>query len=57
VCVPLLDAPPTTVVVAWPERTTSRAVAALIRASTETAQAAGTGAPHQAGHSRQGALA
>ncbi|WP_055588865.1 LysR family transcriptional regulator, partial [Streptacidiphilus griseoplanus] len=32
VCVPLLDAPPTTVVVAWPERTTSRAVAALIRA-------------------------
>jgi DNA-binding transcriptional LysR family regulator len=57
VCVPLLDAPPTTVVVAWPERTTSRAVAALIRASTEAAQAARAGALHQAEHSRQGALA
>lgn len=40
-CVPLLDAPPTSVVVAWPERTTSRAVAALIRASAEAAGAAG----------------
>ncbi|MFG2972337.1 LysR family transcriptional regulator [Streptomyces sp. NPDC048331] len=40
VCVPLLDAPPTAVVVAWPERTTSRAVAALIRASAEAAEAA-----------------
>ncbi|MET9959579.1 LysR substrate-binding domain-containing protein [Streptomyces sp. NPDC006326] len=44
VCVPLLDAPPTTVVVAWPERTTSRAVAALIRASAEAAEVAGAGA-------------
>ncbi|MEV7562801.1 LysR substrate-binding domain-containing protein [Streptomyces sp. NPDC089795] len=43
VCVPLLDAPPTAVVVAWPERTTSRAVAALIRAGAEAAaSAAGT---------------
>jgi DNA-binding transcriptional LysR family regulator len=57
VCVPLLDAPPTTVVMAWPERTTSRAVAALIRASTEVAEAAAAGALHQAEHSRQGALA
>ncbi|WP_051781834.1 MULTISPECIES: LysR family transcriptional regulator [unclassified Streptomyces] len=45
VCVPLLDAPPTAVVVAWPERTTSRAVAALIRAGAEAAEAAGAGAP------------
>ncbi|MBO8199235.1 hypothetical protein JW613_13110 [Streptomyces smyrnaeus] len=34
-CVPLVDAPPTTVVVACPERTTSRAVAAVIGASAE----------------------
>ncbi|MFI1509602.1 LysR family transcriptional regulator [Streptomyces sp. NPDC020597] len=39
-CVPLLDAPPTAVVVAWPERTTSRAVAALIRASADAAEVA-----------------
>jgi DNA-binding transcriptional LysR family regulator len=54
-CVPLLDAPPTTVVVAWPERTTSRAVAALIRASSEVAEAVGTGAVHRGEHSRQDA--
>lgn len=38
VCVPLLDAPPTAIVVAWPERTTSRAVAALIRAGAQAAE-------------------
>ncbi len=56
VCGPLLDAPPTTVVLAWPERTTSRAVAGLIRASTEAAEAAQAGALHEAEHSRQSAL-
>jgi DNA-binding transcriptional LysR family regulator len=40
VCVPLLDAPQTSVLLAWPERTTSRAVAAFVRAGTEIAQAA-----------------
>jgi len=55
VCVPLLDAPPTAVVVAWPERTTSRAVAALIRASAEAAEAAGAGALHRDEHRRQDA--
>jgi DNA-binding transcriptional LysR family regulator len=54
VCVPMLDAPPTTVVVAWPERTTSRAVAALVRASTEAAQAAGAGASPSGPLSRRG---
>ncbi|MFJ6047912.1 LysR family transcriptional regulator [Streptomyces sp. NPDC092307] len=62
VCVPLLDAPPTAVVVAWPERTTSRAVAALIRAGAEAAEAAGAeaagaGAPHRDEHRSQDALA
>jgi DNA-binding transcriptional LysR family regulator len=56
VCVPLLDAPPTAVVVAWPERTTSRAVAALIRASAEAAEAVGAGAAHRDEHRRQEAL-
>jgi DNA-binding transcriptional LysR family regulator len=40
VCVPLLDAPQTSVLLAWPERTTSRAVAAFVRASSEVAPAA-----------------
>lgn len=40
VCVPLLDAPQTSVLLAWPERTTSRAVAAFVRAGSEVAEAA-----------------
>lgn len=40
VCVPLLDAPQTSVLLAWPERTTSRAVAAFVRASVQAVQAA-----------------
>ena len=40
VCVPLLDAPQTSVLLAWAERTTSRAVAAFVRAGSEVAQAA-----------------
>lgn len=43
-CVPLVDAPPTTVVVACPERTTSRAVAAVILADAEAAEVAAAGA-------------
>ena len=34
-CVPVLDAPRTTVLLAWPDRTRSRAVAAFVRASTD----------------------
>ena len=37
VCVPVLDAPSSSILVAWPERTRSRAVAAFVRASTEAA--------------------
>jgi DNA-binding transcriptional LysR family regulator len=37
VCVPLLDAPRSSILLAWPERTRSRAVAAFVRASTEVA--------------------
>ncbi|MFB9239779.1 LysR family transcriptional regulator [Plantactinospora siamensis] len=37
VCVPVLDAPPSTVVLAWPERSRSRAVAAFVRAATDAA--------------------
>jgi hypothetical protein len=37
VCVPVLDAPRSSVLLAWPERTRSRAVAAFVRASTEVA--------------------
>ncbi|KPI05546.1 transcriptional regulator, LysR family [Actinobacteria bacterium OK074] len=37
VCVPVLDAPSTMVLLAWPERTRSRAVAAFVRASAEVA--------------------
>ena len=39
VCVPVLDAPQTAILLAWPERTRSRAVAAFVRASTEVAAA------------------
>jgi DNA-binding transcriptional LysR family regulator len=34
VAVPVLDAAPTTVVLAWPERSRSRSVAAFVRAAT-----------------------
>jgi DNA-binding transcriptional LysR family regulator len=34
-CVPVLDAPRTGVLLAWPDRTRSRAVAAFVRASTD----------------------
>jgi DNA-binding transcriptional LysR family regulator len=37
VCVPVLDAPPTTVLIAWPERSRSRALAAFVRVATEVA--------------------
>jgi DNA-binding transcriptional LysR family regulator len=37
VCVPVLDAPKSSVLLAWPERTRSRAVAAFVRVSTEVA--------------------
>jgi DNA-binding transcriptional LysR family regulator len=39
VCVPLLDGPRSSVLLAWPERTRSRAVAAFVRAGTEIAAA------------------
>ncbi|MEV6646118.1 LysR family transcriptional regulator [Amycolatopsis sp. NPDC051371] len=38
VCVPVLDASRTSVVLAWPDRTRSRAVAAFVRASTAIAE-------------------
>jgi DNA-binding transcriptional LysR family regulator len=38
-CVPVLDAPRTGVLLAWPDRTRSRAVAAFVRASTAVAEA------------------
>jgi DNA-binding transcriptional LysR family regulator len=37
VCVPVADAAPTTVVLAWPEQSRSRALAALVRAATAVA--------------------
>ncbi|WP_345574696.1 LysR family transcriptional regulator [Nonomuraea rosea] len=37
-CVPVLDAPPTTVVLAWPERTRSRALAAFVRTAAALAE-------------------
>ncbi|MEV4754732.1 LysR family transcriptional regulator [Micromonospora sp. NPDC049559] len=37
VCVPVLDARPSTIVIGWPERSRSRAVAALVRAATAVA--------------------
>ncbi|AQZ64746.1 putative lysR-type transcriptional regulator [[Actinomadura] parvosata subsp. kistnae] len=36
-CVPVLDAPPTTVVLAWPEGTRSRALAEFVHTATEVA--------------------
>ncbi|WP_307680322.1 LysR family transcriptional regulator [Streptomyces sp. V4I2] len=39
VCVPVLDVPRSSVLLAWPERTRSRAVAAFVRAGTEVAVA------------------
>ena len=37
VCVPVVDAPATTLLLAWPEAATSLALAAFVRAATETA--------------------
>jgi len=37
VCVPVLDAPSSSILLAWPERTRSRAVAAFVRAGAEVA--------------------
>jgi DNA-binding transcriptional LysR family regulator len=37
VCVPVIDAPATTLLLAWPEAARSRALAAFVRAATETA--------------------
>jgi DNA-binding transcriptional LysR family regulator len=37
VCVPVLDAPPIALMLAWPERSRSRAVAAFVRAATAVA--------------------
>ncbi|GAA4634716.1 LysR family transcriptional regulator [Actinoallomurus vinaceus] len=36
-CVPLVDAPPATLVLAWPEGSTSRALAAFVRAAADVA--------------------
>jgi DNA-binding transcriptional LysR family regulator len=41
VCVPVVDAPPTTVMVAWPEGNRSAALAAFVRAATAVAATAG----------------
>lgn len=41
VAIPVLDAPPTTVVIAWPRHSRSRHLAALIRAATSVAAAPG----------------
>ncbi|TCO53101.1 LysR family transcriptional regulator [Actinocrispum wychmicini] len=43
VTVPVLDGPVTTTVVAWPERSRSRAVAAFVRAATRSVDLAGRG--------------
>ena len=45
VCVPVLDAPQSSILLAWPDRTRSRAVAAFVRASTEAATAQIPGGP------------
>jgi DNA-binding transcriptional LysR family regulator len=37
VCVPVLDAPPITVLIAWPQHSRSQAVAAFVRAATAVA--------------------
>ncbi|WP_214317876.1 LysR substrate-binding domain-containing protein [Nonomuraea sediminis] len=39
-CVPVLDAPPTTVVLAWPEQARSPALAAFVRAASGVSPAA-----------------
>lgn len=39
-CVPVLGAPRDSLLLAWPERTRSRAVAAFVRAGTEVAATA-----------------
>jgi DNA-binding transcriptional LysR family regulator len=44
VCVPVLDAPHTRLVVAWPERSRSRAVAAFVRVAAAAAARASTAA-------------
>jgi DNA-binding transcriptional LysR family regulator len=49
VCVPVLDATPTTVLVAWPEHSRSTALAAFVRAAT-TVAAAHRAAVHSQGH-------
>jgi DNA-binding transcriptional LysR family regulator len=40
VCVPVIDAPATTLLLAWPEAATSLALAAFVRAATQTAAGA-----------------
>jgi DNA-binding transcriptional LysR family regulator len=45
VCVPVLDAPQSSILLAWPDRTRSRAVAAFVRASTEAVSAQIPGGP------------
>ncbi|UOZ09993.1 LysR family transcriptional regulator [Amycolatopsis sp. WQ 127309] len=45
VCVPVLDAPQSSIMLAWPDRTRSRAVAAFVRASTEAVSAQIPGGP------------
>ncbi|MFD7607520.1 LysR substrate-binding domain-containing protein [Streptomyces mirabilis] len=40
--VPVEDCPPATLVIAWPERSRSRGVAALVRAAAAVAQSRGT---------------
>jgi DNA-binding transcriptional LysR family regulator len=39
VCVPVTDAPPSTILIGWPERSRSRAVAAFVRTATAVAAA------------------
>ncbi|MEU0482548.1 LysR family transcriptional regulator [Streptosporangium sp. NPDC006013] len=43
VCVPVLDAPPTTMMIAWPEQSQSLALAAFVRAATSVAAHRGKG--------------
>jgi DNA-binding transcriptional LysR family regulator len=53
VCVPVPDAPVVTVVIAWPEQTRSPAVAALVRAAADAAEAAGSSGVSCAGAARR----
>jgi hypothetical protein len=41
VCVPVLDAPTTTVLLAWPEQSVSRSLAAFVRAAAKVAAVRG----------------